>query len=125
MKLSNETVTIELKDGSTVHGTIVGVEVSMNIHLKSVRLSSPKSKSTPTVMLDNLTIRGSNVRMVILSEHLQLENYLIDDAPKANRSGGEAVPTVVHRSKGVKRARKEPLGPSRGSAGRSMAIHRR
>lgn len=128
MKLSNETVTIELKDGSIVHGTIAGVEVSMNIHLKSVRLTSPpskqqKNKSPVEEHLDTLTVRGSNVRMVLLPEHLQLENYLIDDAPKANRAGGEAVATAVHRTRGVKRARVS--GPSRGSAGRSMAIHRR
>lgn len=124
MKLSNETVTIELKDGNSVHGTITGVDVSMNIHLKSVRLI-PKSKkatseanSNNNLLLEALTIRGNNVRMILLPEHLQLENYLIDDAPKANKAGGEAVPTAVHRSRGVKRARTS-------TSGSSMPIHRR
>ena len=120
MKLSNETVTLELKDNSSVHGTIIGVDVSMNIHLKSVRVikakatkSSKKSPpvaetsttSAPSPLLETISIRGNNIRMIILPEHLQLENYLIDDVPKANRTGGQAVPTAVHRPRGIKRAR--------------------
>ena len=125
MKLSNETVTLELKDNSSVHGTIIGVDVSMNIHLKSVRViksktpksskkSSPVSETpgeelpstaVPSPLLETMSIRGNNIRMIILPEHLQLENYLIDDVPKANKTGGQAVPTAVHRPRGIKRAR--------------------
>ena len=47
MKLSHETVTIELKDGSVVHGTIAGVDTAMNTHLKTVKLSPPKGLSRP------------------------------------------------------------------------------
>lgn len=38
MKMNNETVTVELKNGTTVHGTVSSVDVSMNTHLKNVKV---------------------------------------------------------------------------------------
>ncbi|KAJ1470577.1 hypothetical protein T484DRAFT_1847343 [Baffinella frigidus] len=89
MKLSNETVTIELKNGSVVHGTIGGelealpsqaadfsessgarelqglvreqrgVDMAMNTHLKAVKLTLKNKSPVP---LEQLSIRGSNIR---------------------------------------------------------------
>ena len=33
-KLANETVTVELKNATTVTGTVVGVDVAMNMHMR-------------------------------------------------------------------------------------------
>lgn len=91
MKLSHETVTIELKNGTQVHGTITGVDVAMNTHLKAVKMTI---KNRDPVQLDSLSIRGNNIRYYILPDSLPLETLLIDDAPKtrakkrdANRGG--------------------------------------
>mmetsp|Transcript_20585 Transcript_20585/g.66763 ORF Transcript_20585/g.66763 Transcript_20585/m.66763 type:complete len:119 (-) Transcript_20585:195-551(-) len=78
-KLTNETVTVELKNGTVISGTITGVDIAMNTHLKRVKLT-PKGK--PTVALDHLSVRGSTIRYYILPESLNLDTLLVDDTPK-------------------------------------------
>jgi small nuclear ribonucleoprotein D1 len=92
MKLSNETVTVELKNGTVIHGTITclsflrfshafftnlgsslphslrslartAVDPQMNTHLKTVKMTV---KNRPTVSLETLAIRGNNVRYFTL-----------------------------------------------------------
>lgn len=79
MRLNNETVTIELKNGTIVHGTVTGVDVSMNTHLKVVKMTL---KGKNPVNIDSLSIRGNNIRYFILPDSLNLDTLLVDDTPK-------------------------------------------
>jgi len=79
MKLNNETVTIELKNGSIVHGTVTGVDMQMNTHLKTVKLNT---RNREPISLDSLSIRGNNIRYFVLPDALPLDTLLVDDAPK-------------------------------------------
>ncbi|CAJ2627873.1 unnamed protein product [Trifolium pratense] len=79
MKLNNETVSIELKNGTIVHGTITGVDISMNTHLKTVKLTL---KGKNPVTLDHLSVRGNNIRYYILPDSLNLETLLVEEAPR-------------------------------------------
>mmetsp|Transcript_47114 Transcript_47114/g.108908 ORF Transcript_47114/g.108908 Transcript_47114/m.108908 type:complete len:115 (-) Transcript_47114:166-510(-) len=81
MKLVNETVTMELKNGTTVQGTITGVDTSMNTHLKQVKVTV---RHKNPVNMAFLSIRGSNIRYFILPDHADLNYLLIDDTPKQN-----------------------------------------
>ena len=79
MKLVNETVIIELKNGTVLEGTITGVDSSMNTHLKAVKMTV---KGREPTTFASLSIRGNTVRYFILPDSLDLDKYLIDDTPK-------------------------------------------
>ena len=38
-KLANESVTVETKHGTAVKGTVIGVDMQMNIHMKNVKVT--------------------------------------------------------------------------------------
>ena len=78
-KLNREQVTIELKNGTVISGTVVGVDATMNAHLKkakmTVRGKNPVSYAT-------LSVRGSTVRAWLLPDGLNLDALLVEDTPK-------------------------------------------
>ncbi|KAI5842692.1 hypothetical protein BZA05DRAFT_191622 [Tricharina praecox] len=79
MKCQNETVTVELKNGTIVHGTILSVDVKMNTALRTVKMTI---RNRDPIALDTINIRGSTIRYFILPDSLPLDTLLIDDAPK-------------------------------------------
>ncbi|KAI8585263.1 Small nuclear ribonucleoprotein Sm D1 [Geranomyces variabilis] len=91
MKCNNETVTIELKNGTVVHGTISGVDMHMNTHLKLVKMTV---RNKDPVNLETLSIRGNNIRYFVLPDSLPLDTLLVDDSVKSKgkkkepRAGG-------------------------------------
>ncbi|WWC61477.1 uncharacterized protein I303_104061 [Kwoniella dejecticola CBS 10117] len=114
MKLNNETVTIELKNGSVVHGTITSVDPQMNTHLKSVKLTlKTQLPNQPPISLDSIAIRGNNVRYYILPDSLPLDTLLVDDMPKAKRRKDGAP-----RGGAARGARGGPMRGGRGGGGR-------
>merc|ERR1711959_206302 len=74
MKLSEETVQIELKNGTTIMGTISGVDIAMNTHLKAVKIMV--AEKLP-IIIDQMSIRGSKIRHFILPESLNLDTLLV------------------------------------------------
>ena len=58
--------------------TVTGVDISMNTHLKSVKLTV-KGRNPQT--LDHLSIRGNTIRYYILPESLNLDALLVEDMP--------------------------------------------
>mmetsp|Transcript_64112 Transcript_64112/g.150892 ORF Transcript_64112/g.150892 Transcript_64112/m.150892 type:complete len:123 (+) Transcript_64112:215-583(+) len=109
MKLSNETVTVELKNGTVVHGTIVGVDMAMNTHLKAVKLTMRNKAPVP---LEQLSIRGTNIRYFLLPDNLNLDTLLVEDAPK-HKAGKVSAPGQGRGGRGRARGRGRG-GPGRG-----------
>ena len=83
MRLSYETVTIELKNGTIVHGTVDCIDMAMNTHLRSVKMAT---KNKDPINLDTFSIRGNNVRYFILPEALPLDSLLIDESNIGSRA---------------------------------------
>ncbi len=80
MKLSNESVTVELKNGTVIAGTITGVDLAMNTHLSKVKVTRRGGKA---MTFDHLSVRGSTIRYFLLPDNLNLDNLLVDlDDPK-------------------------------------------
>uniref|UniRef100_A0A8C9GQJ7 Small nuclear ribonucleoprotein Sm D1 n=1 Tax=Piliocolobus tephrosceles TaxID=591936 RepID=A0A8C9GQJ7_9PRIM len=97
MKLANENVTIELKNGTLITGVIIGVDIKMNTHMKNVKVVI-KNKNVGEynvntkqfLSLEHVTIRGNNIRYFILSDSLPLDTLLVDDTPKQKISKDKA-----------------------------------
>lgn len=56
-----------------------GVDVSMNTHLKAVKITL---KGKNPVTLDHLSVRGNNIRYYILPDSLNLETLLVEETPR-------------------------------------------
>ncbi|SBT71357.1 small nuclear ribonucleoprotein Sm D1, putative [Plasmodium malariae] len=89
MKLTNENVTIELKNGTLITGVITGIDIKMNTHMKNVKvviknknIGEYNVKTKQFLSLEHVTIRGNNIRYFILSDNLPLDTLLVDDTPK-------------------------------------------
>lgn len=104
-KLANETVVLETKNDMSIQGTVVGVDMSMNTHLKNVKVTR---KNQSAIGMDHLTVRGSSVRYVILPDSIPLDTLLIDEAPKKAKAaaGGRGRGRGFGRGRGALRRQK-------------------
>jgi len=112
MKCINESVTIELKNGTIIHGTIASVSPQMNTALRTVKMTI---KGREPISLDTINVRGSTIRYFILPDSLPLDTLLIDDAPKPkNKARKDAAEKSAARSRGRGRGRGGRGGGGRG-----------
>ena len=89
---------------------LIGVDVSMNTHLKAVKLTV---KGREAVALDHLTIRGNNIRYFLLPESLPLEQLLVDDAPKVRNKKAAASRGGMGVDRRSKKIKRPPPNPAR------------
>ncbi|KAF2284730.1 hypothetical protein GH714_029615 [Hevea brasiliensis] len=71
----------KMTNGLVLHFSVerLGVDVSMNTHLRTVKLTL---KGKNPVTLDHLSVRGNNIRYYILPDSLNLETLLVEETPR-------------------------------------------
>ena len=112
-KLKHETLTIEMKNGSQVLGTITKIDEAMNPPIRNVKISK---KGKPQVTLDMLYIRGGSIRYYILPDYLPLDTLL--EAKKPPAAGPGAPSDERTRGRGRCRGRGRGRGRGRATSGR-------
>lgn len=70
-----------------------GVDVSMNTYLKGVKMTL---KGKNPVSYESLSIRGNNIRYFILPDSLNLDNLLVEEAPKSKVKTGKRLVFATH-----------------------------
>ncbi|CAL3968733.1 hypothetical protein PZA11_004722 [Diplocarpon coronariae] len=115
MKCANETVTIELKNGTIIHGTITSVSPQMNTALRTVKMTQ---RGRDPISLDTINLRGSTIRYYILPDSLPLDTLLIDDAPKPKNKARKEVADRGGARGGRGRGGPRGRGGFRGGRGR-------
>lgn len=108
MKLSNETIVVELKNGTICQGTMTGCDMQMNTHLKNVKVTL---KGKNPVSMEHITLRGNNIRYVILPDSLPLDTLLVEDPVKVKAKASAG------RGRGRGGAKRPALGRPAGGRG--------
>ena len=100
MKMKGEIVEVQLKNGTIVKGKIVSVDIKMNLHLQTVELSI---KDRASVKLENYSIRGNQIRHIVLPQDLPIETLLIEDRTKIPRMNKERQARRIQKKKNEKK----------------------
>ncbi|ETW33218.1 hypothetical protein PFTANZ_06062 [Plasmodium falciparum Tanzania (2000708)] len=66
MKLTNENVTIELKNGTLITGIITAVDIKMNTHMKNVKV---------VIKNKNIAEYNVNTKQFLSLEHVTIRAY--------------------------------------------------
>lgn len=72
-RIINETITVELKNGIILHGTLLHSDKLMNLYLKKVKKIN---NSAFNLNLESISIRGNTIRYVILPIWINFDSIL-------------------------------------------------
>lgn len=98
--LTNQAVTVELKNGNSVNGTILLCLPLMNLSLKNIKLSQPNQDPQ---LLSYINIRGNQIRQIILPDDLDVEMVLLKSVSRIKGLG--AGPGIKKEKVDLKRRR--------------------
>ena len=119
MNIPNSTtqpITVELKNGNIISGTLLSCNPLMNLNLKNVKLQQPLQDP---ILLQYINIRGNQVRQILLPDELNIESVLVKSETKIKGNG--AGPSARPATNGIARGGFRGRGRGRGR-GRERAF---
>jgi U6 snRNA-associated Sm-like protein LSm2 len=84
--LIGKTVTVELKNDLSLSGQLHSVDQYLNIKLTNLSVADAETKYPHLINVNNVFIRGSTVRYIVMSPADVDTQLLQDAARRANRS---------------------------------------
>ena len=72
-KIFNENITVELKNGTIIHGVLIKSDKFMNLYLKKVKKTNFLAFD---LNLENISIRGNTIRYIILPIWINFDSLL-------------------------------------------------
>ncbi len=76
MKMKNEKIRVQLKNGQEIQGTVQSVDIKMNIHMAQVQMFQKGQSDKVEQTLETYSIRGSQIRHIQLPETCPIDVLL-------------------------------------------------
>ncbi|GEQ71000.1 hypothetical protein JCM33374_g4681 [Metschnikowia sp. JCM 33374] len=100
---TNQSVTVELKNGSSVNGQVLSCSPSMNISLKNIKLIQPHQDPQ---LMQFMNIRGNQIRQILLPDDLNIESLLSKSSARIKGAGAGPGKVVSDRKKPFRKGKR-------------------
>lgn len=100
---TNQSVTVELKNGTSVNGQLLSCTPLMNVSLKNIKLIQPHQDPQ---LMQYMNIRGNQIRQIILPDELNIEGLLAKSSMRIKGAGAGPGKVVSDRKKPFKKGGK-------------------
>ncbi|KAG7663875.1 smd1 [[Candida] subhashii] len=89
---TNQPITVELKNGTSITGNLLSCSPTMNLSLKNVKLQQQFQDPS---LLNYINIRGNQIRQIILPDQLNIDSILTKCATNNKIKGHGAGPAAA------------------------------
>lgn len=100
---TNQPVTVELKNGSSVNGQVLSCTPLMNLSLKNIKLI--QAHQDPQLM-QFMNIRGNQIRQILLPDDLNIETLLAKSVVRMKGPGAGPGKVVADRKKPFRKGKR-------------------
>lgn len=111
---TNQPATVELKNGNSINGQILSCSPLMNLSMKNIKLIQPHQDPQ---LLQFISIRGSQIRQIILPDDLNIESVLAKSVVKIKGHGAGPGNKDAAESSSIRGGTRGGRGGARGGRG--------